>query len=85
MEYHDISINDVSMSNLRNQNYKNENTDTKKYWYSWLINYIPKISKEMLSGVKHKIMIREPARVNNAYGGPRKPRKPKIIRRRQNN
>ena len=76
------------MNRLKHQNYKNENTETKNFWYDWLINYIPKIIKQTVAGVKDNFMslfktnitenYSKPKRVNNVYGGRKKPRKPKI-------
>ena len=33
------------MNCLRHQNYKNKNSETKKFWCDWLINYAPKLIK----------------------------------------
>ena len=33
------------MNPLRKQSCKNENTDVKRPWYDWLINYIPELIK----------------------------------------
>ena len=77
---------------MTHQNYENENTPTKNRSYDWLINYITKLAKSTVDGMKEKILKRllslfktyitksysKPTRAKSVYGGQRKPRKTKI-------
>ena len=77
---------------MTHQNYENENTPTKNCSYDWLINYIAKLIKRTVDGIKDKILkhllslfktnitksYSKPTRARNVYGGQRKPRKTKI-------